>query len=586
MEFIYADEVETIYVFADRIKKKPLSTTSTIQLISEKELSAKHPQNPTELFTMASGLNIASTGATSGQSSLFLRGTDASHTLVILDGMIVNDPSDPSRSFDFSQLDFSNIQKVEILKGSQTVLYGPNAVGGVILLTSKSIKKESLSHQLNLAQGSYGNLQMGVNQSFQNNWANSTSGFKWQKIEGLSASSANKGDLDGQQSFNAHSKAEFKLNTFLKGHYAVNWMRQKLELDRSANVDDPNDISINSKFNSLLGFDADSEDHSLSTNIQYSTTSRVIEQNADETQTTSQKLKYDGALKKINLQHSFQHPFSLKSIQGVEYFREDDQSQHAQELSSLYLIESFSPKPFLLDMGLRFDHPQFFNDAFTYKFAPGYSFNENLTFKASISTAYKAPTLNQLFTPVYGNPNLVPEKSYNQEFGLSFANERFESQINFFSTQIKDRLTFHPTTYQNLNAGEAKIEGMELNQKYKLNSFHTFNSFLDLMRTESQGQKLIRRPAIQYKLIHQYTINDKWELASDLKYVGQRDDDNNGQRMVLNSYVLFNLGLNFKFENEQLLWLKVNNLTNHHYQEVYGYNTPGINYLLGLDYQF
>ena len=133
---------DEIVITADRIKSSPYLATSQVKVFDSKEIS-QH-SSLSSLLEEQSDLSLVTSGPSGGTTSLFLRGNDSSHLLVIIDGIIMNDPSNPNRQFDLGRLSLTSVKKIELLKGSQGILYGSNAIGGVLLITTKDEAAHSM----------------------------------------------------------------------------------------------------------------------------------------------------------------------------------------------------------------------------------------------------------------------------------------------------------------------------------------------------------------------------------------------------------------------------------------------------------
>jgi len=136
---------EIITVSADRINSTPEKLTSKVTVIEQSEIENSSHQTIEEILRKNSDLEIVTSGPSGNSSSLFIRGADASQSLVIVDGIIINDPSNPNRQADLSKISRLNIEKIEIIKGAQSILYGSNAIGGVVVITSKKSSDKPIS---------------------------------------------------------------------------------------------------------------------------------------------------------------------------------------------------------------------------------------------------------------------------------------------------------------------------------------------------------------------------------------------------------------------------------------------------------
>jgi vitamin B12 transporter len=190
---------DTIIVTADRIKSTLEKSPSDIKVFDKKEIEKS--TSISELLATESDLQLVQSGPTGGNTSLFLRGNDSSHTLVIIDGIIMNDPSNPNRQFDLGRLSLNNVERIEILKGSQGLLYGSNAIGGVILITTKSAQDNATGSAL-IDYGTFETINAAVNVQKKFDQTGLSLGIDQFKMRGFSAANEKKNpfaDDDGEK---------------------------------------------------------------------------------------------------------------------------------------------------------------------------------------------------------------------------------------------------------------------------------------------------------------------------------------------------------------------------------------------------
>ena len=203
------------------------------------------------------------------------------------------------------------------------------------------------------------------------------------------------------------------------------------------------------------------------------------------------------------------------------------------------------------------DYNKFFKEHFTYKIAFNQKWND-VIWRGSYSTGFRAPSLNQLFAPIYGNTNLKPEKSQNFELGPEYEfSNRAKARLSLFATEIHNRHSYNPVTFVNLNIGRQRNYGSEVDISYDHESFGKFQAAATFLKTQnlSTRQKLPRRPSVNSRFAHTLLFNDRWSLMNQYKYVGRRDDvDNNGFKVKMPGYGL-------SIHKLDLLIAKVLNLT-------------------------
>lgn len=580
---VFAEEI--ILVTADRIKSESSKTSSDVRIISEKEINSSLAKTLPDLLSRESDITVASSGQYNSNTSVFLRGTDSSHTLVLLDGIIMNDPGNPNRQFDIGRLSLNNIEKIEILKGSQGLAYGSNAIGGVIVITTKKAKTQDTHGEHYYSYGSFNTANLGGNFQKKSGNLSSSFGVDLFRTEGFSAANekTNQGaEKDGSQRLTLDLNNSYDISDELEAGLIVRYNNSYADLDKGGGPgnDDPNDELSEEEIYSRLQFKKiwSSGEAETKVGLNRSSHRRKFEVNYDVAHPQSSTTISKGKLNEVNLEHT--HVLGSQLIQNINlsFQHENDQTGHFNENLSGFLYHQLDLDKTIFNFGVRVDHNHIFNEHITYKAASGYKTERGLI-KLSYSTGFRAPSVNQLFTPVYGNRNLVPETSRSAD--LSFESQwsnSFKTSSTVFYTKINDRFSYDPVTFFNLNRGSAEIAGLEqtLKKIWIPEISQTFSTTLLKTRDLSRGEKLARRPDISARNTFEFFIQDKHRVDFDLAFTGQRlDVDNNGNTVRTNAYLLSHLAYRYIFNEKGELFLKVKNLLDKNYEEIYGFGTGG-----------
>jgi vitamin B12 transporter len=280
---------------------------------------------------------------------------------------------------------------------------------------------------------------------------------------------------------------------------------------------------------------------------------------------------------------------SLTQNINLEWLHEKDQSAHYNQNTSGFLYHQYETEKNIYNLGIRLDHNKIFKDHITYKIASGRKFSQSLL-KLSYSTGFRSPSINQLYTPQYGNSNLRPETSKSLELSLENNwSKEVKSTSTLFYTKLFDRLGFEPNTFINRNFGEAEISGLEENIKVSWNPAVKQSLALTIMKTRDLALKkaLPRRPGFNLKNIFSYELSDKYFINYELFFTGKRDDvDNNGLTVKMPSYLLSNLHFRYVKKNNNEFFLKITNVFNRAYEEVSGFGTGGRMFNVGTRFNF
>lgn len=609
-----------VVISATKTATPALQVASSISVIDSSEIANRNAFNVADLLKDQYGVYVAQQGSPGALESIFLRGGNSNHTLVLIDGIEMNMPNDPSNTFDFSDLTADNIERIEILRGPQSILYGSDALAGVInVVTKRGYGKPKAL--LSLEGGSYGTVKGlgGINGSI--DLLNYSLTFSKYKTTGFSAASIKYGNTekDGTNNNNFSSRIgvnfsrNFNINVFYRYNNANTDYDQhggeygddptyKYKLDESAFRTEGNLSFLNGLLTQKLGF---------------SYFRNVRKYNFDSTlyNPYSSRSFYDGRKTKFDLQNNLNISDNLKFILGLETEQEKAYTEYYSYTSS-YLYENILPLTSLRTsavylesqtkflnslfgtIGIRVDHHQKFGDKITYRIAPAYIIWQTGTkLKATLGTGFKTPSLTFLFDPVYGNPNLRPEQSIGWDAGVEqFINNYLSCGITYFSNSYKD-LFGYDENYREININKALTNGvevfMEINpvKDLKLKANYTYTNAVDKSDNfPDKDQPLLRRPKNKIDLNIDYNFSDEINTNIDLIYVGKRDDKIftgfSSERTELSTYTVINLSVSYKIFDYISLNGRIENLLDKYYEEVYGYATPGFSAYAGIKFIF
>lgn len=612
-------KLEEVVVTASRIEEPTKEVASSVTVITEKEIANKKAKTVVEVLKGTPGVDISESGGPGQLGSIFIRGAKSEHTLIMIDGIKMNDPMDPGRGYDISKLTVDNIEKIEIIRGPQSTLYGSEAIGGVInVITKKGEGKPKLFFAGE--GGSYDTYTGSLGLSGGTKWVNYSLGFSHFDTKGFSAAHEKYGNTekDGHRNTSFSGRVGFTPLEPMEIDLILRYMNSQTDLDQGggAGKDDPNygqdhkqlflkaqaKLNLFDKFwEQKLGFS-------------YAEHKREYRDEKDALHPfDSSKGSYDGSTWKLDWQHNlFLHQTNTLTA-GVEYEEEKGKSDYSSEsmwgpYSSVFPEKSASIKAFYLQdkislydsffatLGIRVDDHSRFGSKTTFRIAPAYLIKKTGTkIKATYGTGFKAPTLYQLFAPAtawgpIGNENLKPEKSVGWDIGIeqSIFKDKVTFGIAYFRNEFEDLIDFdYAQGY--INIAKAETKGIEIFASLRPLENLTFRANYTHTETENKetGQKLLRRPRHKASFNLNYKFLDKGNLNLHILYVGKRDDwIPYPTRGEVSEYTLVNLAAHYDIHKNIQLFGRIDNLFDNKYEDTWGYGTPGFSLYGGVKFSF
>lgn len=607
--------LEDIIVTATRIEEPAKEVASSVTVITEKEIESKKAKTVLEVLKGIPGLDITQSGGFGQLTDIFIRGAKPEHTLVMIDGVEMNDPMSPGRSYDLAHLSVDNIERIEIVRGPQSTLYGSDAIGGVInIITKKGEGKPKLF--ISGEGGTYNTFREAAGLSGGTKWVNYSFGISRLDTKGFSAAHEKYGNTekDGHENTSLSARVGFTPTENLDIDFIVRYIDAKTDLDAGGGRggDDPNYVSDSKQlflrtqgglllFNGLweqkLGFSL--------TNHNRDYRDDKDAQHPDD----SSRGFYDGKMWKVDWQHNlYLHKTNTLTI-GVEYEEERGESEYSWESAwgpgkSVFPKKSANTKgayiqdkialyeSFFATFGIRLDDHSRFGSETTYRIAPAYLFKKTGTkIKATYGTGFKAPSLYHLYAPAtawgpIGNENLKPEKSKGWDVGIEqyLFQDRLAVGVTYFRNDFEDLIDFDWAKGY-INIAKAKTEGVEIFASVRPVEDLTVRVGYTYTDTEDKetGQRLLRRPLNKGSLNLNYLFLKKGIANLDVIYVGKRDDwVPYPQRGNANDYTLVNLAASFDISKNIQVFGRVENLLDKKYEEVWGYGTPGFSIFGGI----
>ncbi|MCF6189020.1 MAG: TonB-dependent receptor [Cocleimonas sp.] len=551
-------------ITANRRAQSIDKTLASVTVITRKDIENTRTQDIVDLLRQQRGISIARTGGVGSQTSVFIRGTESDHVLVLLDGVRI---ASATTGFDWSQIPLDQVERIEIVRGPRAALYGSDAIGGVIEITTRKNTRPYLS----MTAGKYGTRKVSAGFSDGDEKSRVSLNVSSEKSDGFSATNPDAGQYSYDPDKDAHRKGSLSLSF---SRQLTNKTKAGIELFQSNNDIDfdigSSDVELATVNTYVESNVTDKWSHKL--NVSYA---------KNEVLSTSIFSEFTTGRRELNWQNNIALANSVSLILGANYREESGKtgSISTEEINNKAVYANVNKKKgaLNLDLTVRHDKHSQAGNRTTGQVASGYDLSTKTTAYASYGTAFRAPNINDLYYPGFfgsyaGNPNLKPETSKTFEVGLKSRitdNQYLEGSL--FHTKISNLISNSGANSQAINIDKATLKGLELGYSGKSNKL-SWGADLTLLRTKNDVTKkrLLRRPNHKVTLNLGYDVSEKTRLGMDASFVGSREDFG----AKLDDYSLLNLSLNQKLTKRASLGLRLENVTNEDYELAYGYNTP------------
>jgi len=627
-------DLNEVIISANKFPNKTSLTGKVVVVITRDQLDKSGGKDLSQVLTEQAGIYINGANSNPGKDkSVYVRGAKVDHSLITIDGVPVYDPSGIGSNFDIRLLSIDNIERIEILKGSQSTLYGSDAIAGVINIITRKESKKPVGVSGMLSYGSYNTIHANTALSGKSDKIDYNLSYTYYKTTGINEAtdtitSAHETDKDGYNENNLYAAMGFHPVSTATIRPYIRYSRLNGKIDQGAFIDEL-DYDYSSE-NFQAGLKNEFAIGKAKLNVLYNYNSTKREYVDDSVRSTNGFATYSkGNYKGHELfaEAYIVYPFkkNITLTGGVDFRNSNtDQSYSSfsffgpfkSELGKDSLKQSQfavyaaavvnTTKGFNAELGGRFNHHSEYGSNFVFNFNPSYLWEERWKFFVNISSAYKTPTLYQLYSE-YGNKALDPEKAIGVEGGVQFfANKnRATARITYFNRSVKDVIFFYtdPNTYQSfyINQDKQNDHGIELETTIalcKTASLKLFYTWTDGNITTNNNGKdttyfnLIRRPKNTLGLSLGGNINKRLYASTNVNAVGKRTDITydaffNQVEVKLDSYILWGAYAQYSFlKNKLRVFADLHNITGTKYTEAYGFNTPGFNASVGARFNF
>ena len=602
------DNVTEIVVTATRLDTPVDEVSGTILVISSEDIEEKQARTVADALRGLPGIDLVSQGGPGKSSSVLMRGGNTRFTLVMIDGVEVNDPSNPERTFDFAHLPTEDIERIEILFGPQSTLYGSDAIGGVINIITKrgtdgsrlTVLVEKGSFESSREHAAFRGRSGAVYYSLSANHV---------KTEGISAASKADGNTerDGYKNLYLGATLGLELTSGGRLQFDLRAVDASNELDYSGGPggDDPNYTGDAEQL--LLGAKLrlyPAEIWEMTAGVSRNTHDRHDLNEPDPVRDFTMELDFKGTSDKLELVNNFHLSDSNTLTLGIDSEKEMGEStfysdeygpftsvlpEESARIDGLFLQEQYTAQSGLaLTLGARADDHSDFGRETTWRAGLSIPVSDKTRLRTVYGTGFRAPSIDQLFNPDYGNPDLDAERSRGWDAGvesdlaksvtatLAWHLTKYEDLIAWFDAD-GDPNTWDDGSYENI--AKARTEGVDLSLDAWLGPVSLGIGSSLLMTQDDEGKELLRRPQKRWGTRIGYDPSERFKLTADAVYVGERMDWGD---VTLDSYALVNVAGSYRVSAVLEVFGRVENLLDEEYEEAGGYGTEGLSAYIGI----
>lgn len=583
--------IEKITVTANKFEQSINDVLASVNVIERAEIEASNVRDLPTLLSTRVGFQVNPNGGFGQNTGVSLRGTGSGDTLILIDGVRTGSATLGQKAL--NNVPLNSIERIEIIKGSRAAVYGSDALAGVINIITR--ESDNLSLSATFGSDSYQNYQVAGSVKSDDITTAFNAGFE--KTDNFDVLQGVAPDEDGYENKNLGFKVNYTDAHYgdfkLLGQYSEGYADYDSSFspaDSTIERDDFKNYQLSAGWSKNYTNQTHSIDLALSTDDSDNT---YVDFSVGPTTSTF-------ITKRTQIDYNGQYLLSneLNISGGVNWYN-DDVSHSSQlfvedsrDVLAVFVGAYYDADKVLANLTVRQDDDEQFGDETTYTAAAGYHLSEDAIFRISQSTGFKAPTFNDLYYPLYGNPDLQPEKSVNRELGLSVDFDIAQVDIAIFRNNIEDKIDYD-ANFALANIDEARYEGVEFSLSQQFFGFDSNLNFAYLSAEDEETGAELRNVAKR-------TFN--WELAKqfgafDASLDMQYRSDRQGAVTRLGSYTLWNLAGNYQVNEHIEVSLRVENLFDKEYNavdsntdfttgEVYYYNTPERRFFAGASYQF
>ena len=590
---------EKVVVTAEREIENIRSIGSSVSLITSEEITASGARWLIDVLQFAPGVNVVRSGPAGSLAQVFIRGSNTSHTLFLIDGVKVNSPTTGAYDISGIQLSADQIDRIEIVRGPQSNLYGSQAMGGVINVITRR-GSGSGAWGVEADGGSYSTSRFSTWGSGQTSSVRLVGGISYFDSGGFSSANEANGhsEPDSYKNLSYNGRVDYGLDRGMVASAFIRGFDTDVDFDGFDFVEGPVDnlVNLQTSIETVAGGTVGYRGAGIHSTVEISTSVAGLTTDTPEDFFTGFEL--NSSIREVDWQNGIDLPGEQTLVTGLEYRREQ-----ATSLSrSGFGEDLFSEKVDFIGVyvqdrirladrawvtgGVRFEDHSTFGSKWTGRATATIDVNELVRVHGSMGSGFKAPTLNDLYFPGFSNPNLEPEESVGFDLGIDtfVPSSQVRFDATFFYNDMSKLIEFDFVSGRPENLGDVITIGAEVGGEYTPNETLTLSgnyTLTDATSANVDGQ-LIRRPRHQGGIRVTVRPDESLHFWSEVRVKGKSFDNGVKGRERLDGFAIVNLAVNYQLLNALSVRTRIDNLLDTDYEEVLGFGTVGLSGYFGV----
>ena len=612
------NSLDEIVVVANRAPEPLSKVGNSVTVLDQQAIQDSQKVELSELLATTPGITFSRNGGPGNTTSVYIRGANSDHTVVLIDGVVLNDPSLIGGNLDFGNLLVGDISRIEILRGAQSTLYGSQAIGGVINIVTTE-PQTGLGADVQAEGGSLGTgmLKAGIGDKADNwsfrlgatDYATDSIPTLDKQYGGTVTDPFHDSVVSGRATYNFTPDVQLDERAY--------WTQSRVFYDGYSPItfllaNYPQYEEVRQLFD-YTGLNFNFFDDHLKNRVAYEYTTTQHSDYNSAVDPISQTDSYRGDNRRVEYQGTWAAAEGYQAVFGVQQEKSwaditPYAPAHAEtgQVGEYVQLQGQIIPGLTLTAGERHDHYDSFGQHYTGQFAAAWSLPSSTVLRASWSQGYKAPSLYELYSP-YGNTTLNPEESAGGDAGVEqhLWNDRITLSATYFLTHFKNLIEFEDCPGSPLcatigqaggyyaNLDRAKASGVELQASAALTSALAVSANYSHIKTldetpgsPTDGQQLFQRPEDAANLSLSYTWPHRVATTVAARYGGPSLDQNFNvfptANLRLGGYTLLDLRVSYPVTDKLELYARVDNATNKWYETIYQYGTWSRTAFFGL----